>query len=87
MKKLYSEGMTDGEVVRVVVEALYDAADDDSATGGPDLARGIVPVIALVDDNGYRRMDDEYLLDVVRSVVNERQRRPDGPHASMGGTQ
>ena len=43
MKKLYSR-VTDAEsALRVAVEALYDAADDDSATGGPDLVRGIYP--------------------------------------------
>ena len=35
--------------------ARFDAADDDSATGGPDLARGILPVVAVVDSDGYRR--------------------------------
>ena len=85
MKKLYREGLTSAEAVRVVVEALYDAADDDSATGGPDLARGIVPVVALVDIEGYRRVSDEDLMDVVRSVVADRQKRPDGPRAIVGG--
>lgn len=86
MKKLFKEGMSVNEVVRLVVEALYDAADDDSATGGPDLARRIVPVVAVVDRDGYRRIEDAQLLEVVRHVVNDRQDRPDGPHAAMGGS-
>lgn len=86
MKKLFKEGMREQEVIRLVVEALYDAADDDSATGGPDLARRIVPVVAVVDRDGYRRCSDSQLLDVVREVVSDRQERPDGPHAAMGGT-
>lgn len=86
MKKLFKEGMREQEVIRLVVEALYDAADDDSATGGPDLARRIVPVVAVVDRDGYRRCSDSQLLDVVRLVVSDRQERPDGPHAAMGGT-
>lgn len=84
MKKLFKEGMSASDVVRLVVEALYDAADDDSATGGPDLARRIVPVVAVVDSQGYRRVDDAQLLEVVREVVKDRQDRPDGPHAVMG---
>ena len=51
LKKMWRPGMSRDEVVRVVVEALYDAADDDSATGGPDMARRIFPVV----DAGHRR--------------------------------
>lgn len=52
MKKLYSQ-VTDGDSgLRVAVEALYDAADDDSATGGPDLVRGIFPTAVIIDATG-----------------------------------
>ena len=40
LKKLYTEGLSGREVMLACMHALYDAADDDSATGGPDLARG-----------------------------------------------
>jgi proteasome beta subunit len=86
MKKLYRDDLDVNSVVRVCIEALYDAADDDSATGGPDLSRGIVPVVSVVDDQGYRRLDDEFLLDIVHHVVDQRRRRPDGPHAVMDTT-
>ena len=49
LKKLWRDDLDADEAVRVAVEALYDAADDDSATGGPDLTRGICPVVATVD--------------------------------------
>ncbi len=48
LKKLYRDGMTAEQAVRVCVQALYDAADDDSATGGPDLTRQIFPIIAVL---------------------------------------
>jgi proteasome beta subunit len=86
MKKLYRDDLDVNSVVRVCIEALYDAADDDSATGGPDLSRGIVPVVSVVDDQGYRRLDDQFLLEIVHSVVEHRRRRPDGPHAPMDVT-
>ena len=70
---------------RVAIEALYDAADDDSATGGPDLARGIYPVVAVVDADGYRRVPDDELDPIVRAVVAARQTRPDGPVAPITG--
>ena len=45
LKKLWRPGLTGDAAIRIVVEALYDAADDDSATGGPDISAGIFPVV------------------------------------------
>jgi proteasome beta subunit len=84
LKKLYSAGMAEADAVEVCVEALYDAADDDSATGGPDLARRIFPMVAIVDSGGFRRVDAEYLAGVCQSVVDRRMQRPDGPVARIG---
>ena len=85
LKKLYAPGMTALQVARVVIEALFDAADDDSATSGPDLARGIFPVVAVVDSNGYRRLADDELRPIVESVLTARQIAPNGPRAQMDG--
>jgi proteasome beta subunit len=83
LKKLWREDLSATEAVMVAVESLYDAADDDSATGGPDLARGILPVIAVVDVDGFRRMPDSELDPIVRTVVAARQSAPDGPVAAL----
>jgi len=83
MKKMYSEGMTAEQGIMVALEALYDAADDDSATGGPDLARGIFPVIAVMDVNGVRMLPEAELAAYVTTIVQARQRRPDGPLVPM----
>ena len=48
LKKLYREDLSESECVTALVQALYDAADDDSATGGPDLARRIFPVFTYL---------------------------------------
>ena len=80
-KKLYRPDLTADEAVAVCVQALYDAADDDSATGGPDLQRRIFPVVSLVDSDGYRRLDDAAVGEVVERVVAGRNERPDGPYA------
>ncbi|MGZ5365141.1 MAG: proteasome subunit beta, partial [Mycobacterium sp.] len=58
MKKLYVQVADADSALRVAVEALYDAADDDSATGGPDLGRRIWPTLAVVDAEGLRFLDD-----------------------------
>jgi proteasome beta subunit len=85
LKKLYRPDLTEGEAVRVCLEALYDAADDDSATGGPDLARRIYPIVAVVDTDGYRRLDDDQIEPTVQQLVAERNQRPDGPLATVTG--
>ena len=85
LKKLWRDDITAAEAISVAVESLYDAADDDSATGGPDLARGILPVVAVVDSDGYRRVPEAELDPIVRAVVTARQTRPDGPVAPITG--
>ncbi|MFP3713967.1 proteasome subunit beta [Puerhibacterium sp. TATVAM-FAB25] len=73
LKKLWRPGMDADAAVRVAVEALYDAADDDSATGGPDAVRRIWPVVATVTAEGYRRVDDARLEEIADAIVAERR--------------
>jgi proteasome beta subunit len=83
LKKLYADGMPADDAVLACVQALYDAADDDSATGGADLARRIFPIVATITADGYRRLSDAEAGDVVAHVVRERMARPDGPAARL----
>jgi proteasome beta subunit len=83
LKKLYTDGMPAGDAVLACMQALYDAADDDSATGGPDLARRIFPVVATVTADGFRKLSEAEAEDVAGQVVRERMARPDGPHAPL----
>jgi proteasome beta subunit len=83
MKKLYSDGMSATDAILACVQSLYDAADDDSATGGPDLTRRIFPVIAVITDEGFRRLTDAESAEVTQQVVDERMRLPDGPLAAL----
>ena len=76
LKKLWRPGLDRQAVVRVVLEALYDAADDDSATGGPDLTRRIYPVVMLATDSGTERVDDEQLATTVRAIIADREAHP-----------
>jgi proteasome beta subunit len=57
-----------------IVEALYDAADEDAATGGPDLVRGIFPVVATVTAEGYQRLPDAEVRKAAERVVDARAR-------------
>jgi proteasome beta subunit len=86
LKKLYRPGMSVDETVLACMQALYDAADDDSATGGPDLTRRIFPVVATVTGDGYRRLPDAEAGEFAETVVNGRLRAPDGPTAPLQST-
>jgi proteasome beta subunit len=83
LKKLYRDGMQAQEVVMACMQALYDAADDDSATGGPDLGRRIYPIVAVVTADGFDRLSEEDAGRYAQAVVDERMRVPDGPSASL----
>jgi len=78
LKKRYRDGLPPADAVQLCVDALYDAADDDSATGGPDLTRRIFPVVVEVTADGFRRVPDEEVGAVVQSVVDQRMTNPGG---------
>jgi proteasome beta subunit len=83
LKKLYTEGMTEDDAITVCMHALYDAADDDSATGGPDMTRQIYPVVAVVTEDGFRRLTDEEAGGYAQAIVSERMQSPGGPIAPL----
>jgi proteasome beta subunit len=83
LKKLYTRGMARREAILACVQALYDAADDDSGTGGPDLARQLFPIIATVTADGFSRVTPEDAAEFARTVVEGRMTAPDGPTAPL----
>jgi proteasome beta subunit len=83
LKKLYREQMPAEDAVMVCMQALYDAADDDSATGGPDLTRHIYPVVAVITADGFERLTDEEAGRHAEAVVSERMESPGGPTAPI----
>ena len=83
LKKLYRDDMSVPDAVLCCVQALYDAADDDSATGGPDVPRQIFPVVATITDDGFRRLPDSEAAEVAEQVVAGRMQSPDGPNAPL----
>jgi proteasome beta subunit len=82
IKKLYSRVTDADSAVRVAVEALYDAADDDSATGGPDLVRGIFPTAVTIGAEGAADVPESRIAELAREVIESRSRAdtfgPDG---------
>jgi proteasome beta subunit len=83
LKKLYREDLSETECVTAIVQALYDAADDDSATGGPDLTRRIFPVVNVITAEGGRRLSGSEVAQIADSVIAGRMNRPDGPAAAL----
>jgi proteasome beta subunit len=74
IKKLYP-GVVDGDsALRVAVESLYDAADDDSATGGPDLVRGIYPTAVTIDAEGAVEVPEARIAELAREIIDDRSR-------------
>jgi proteasome beta subunit len=73
LKARFREGLDRDAAVGMVIEALWDAADEDSATGGPDLVRGIYPLVAVIDAAGYRELDEATVAERVESVIADRR--------------
>jgi proteasome beta subunit len=83
LKKLYRKDFTADEAAMAVLQALYDAADDDSATGGPDVYRRIFPIVSVVTEDGYHRVPDDEMGTIVDSVLDARRAVPDGPRSPL----
>jgi proteasome beta subunit len=67
----FRTSMSADDAVRLVCTSLWEAADADSATGGPDALRGIYPVVADISAAGWRRVDDDTLAAVFQSIAEE----------------
>ena len=90
VKKLYSQVVDADSALRVAIEGLYDAADDDSATGGPDLVRGIYPTAVVIGADGAEEVPEERIaalaLEVIESRSTEGTLRSDsGPSTDARG--
>jgi proteasome beta subunit len=83
LKKLWHDGLSSDDAVLCAVQSLYDAADEDSATGGPDVTRRIFPVVATVTYDGYRRLSDDDVGTVVEAVLAGRMENPGGPPSPL----
>ncbi|MGK8512798.1 proteasome subunit beta [Nocardia asiatica] len=78
LKKLYAKGIDQERALRIAVESLFDAADDDTATGGPDLVRGIYPTAIVVDEEGAVEVTESQLAEIARGIVADREAAEEG---------
>jgi proteasome beta subunit len=79
LKKTYTHGIDQERALHIALEALLDASDDDTATGGPDLLRGIYPTAVTIDAEGAQEVSDERLAEIARSLVDERAEEGSSP--------
>ena len=69
----WREGMPRDEALDLAIQSLYEAADEDSATGGPDPVRGIYPIVAAVDAQGYREVPEPEVAERFAALVVRKQ--------------
>lgn len=75
LKRAHRPDMGAEEGTHLVVDALFDAAEEDSATGGPDLVRRIYPIVSVVTPDGYRELDGDEVAEHVERISEDRGRR------------
>ena len=78
LKKMWRPQASRDEVVRVLVDSLYDAADEDSATGGPDMTRRLYPVVMFAAGEGVTRLPDDDVGAVAEGILAQRMADPGG---------
>ena len=76
LKRDHDATATFDQAVRVAVRALFEAAEEDSATGGADLVRRIYPLVAVIDAEGYTELDEDVIAAHVQAIVEERGPQP-----------
>lgn len=69
----YRDAMARDDSVELAIEALYEAADEDSATGGPDLVRGIYPLVATVTAAGFSAVGEEEVAERFAALIERRR--------------
>src|SRR5205085_874970 len=79
LKKLYRHGLPEDEATVLALPALYDAAEEDTATMGPDVGRDIYPTVHVVNAEGGRRLADAEVGTIARQVIEQRLAEPGGP--------
>ena len=75
MKLLYRRDLPESDALKIAVEALYNAAEEDVGTGGPDLIRGIYPTIKMITEEGVRDLQEAQIADACRALIASRREK------------
>jgi proteasome beta subunit len=71
IKVAFRHGLSRDDAINLAFRSLWEAADVDSATGGPDVMRGIYPVVATITEDGWQRLDEADLASRYEMIVQE----------------
>jgi proteasome beta subunit len=74
LRKLFRVGLTCDAAISVAIESLYDAADNDIATGGPDLVRGLYPIVKVISSDGVREVEESVVKQQVTQIIQRETR-------------
>ena len=80
LKKRYQDGLSRDDAIRFAIEALFDAADEDVGTGGPDLMRNIFPNVVAITAQGITEIPDDKLREAFDQLIKDRTERPRETH-------
>src|SRR2546426_7554072 len=75
MKQLYRRGLTEAQALRIALEALYNATEEDVGTGGPDLIPGIYPTMKVITDAGIRDLEESKVAETCNALISERREK------------
>jgi proteasome beta subunit len=78
LKKLWRKDMVREEALRAVLDALWDAADEDVGTGGADLVRGIYPTVKAITRSGFGDVPEEEVRKMYEAILSDRTRTEGG---------
>lgn len=73
MREHFKKGMAEQEALKLALLALYNAADDDVGTGGPDLVRGIYPTAKIVNATGITDVSEQQIRGIYDGVLAARR--------------
>jgi proteasome beta subunit len=73
MREHFIRGLAEADALKLALLALYNAADDDVGTGGPDLVRGIYPTAKIVSASGITDVLDQQIRGVYDGLIATRR--------------
>jgi proteasome beta subunit len=68
----YRNDLNQADALTLAALAIYEAGDNDPSTGGPDFVRNLFPMMVVIDHDGFREMDDEYVAATFRTINDRR---------------
>ena len=75
MKPLYRRDLTEPQALKIAMEALYNAAEEDVGTGGPDFVRGIYPIAKVITEHGVRDVETPRIAEICTALIENRRER------------